>query len=997
MTKSWLTFSPKSWRHYGQFVCRATNTIDGREEACVINVVPSELPDPVFGCFFDGFTNSSFSVHCQASSLQSATSGAGRQTYLLELYKSASSSSSSLDDDDELDGRHKSSSSSTHLKQRQEINVANDDDNDNDNDGDIDGAENDNNNQQHTKRGQQHRKQVRRLTSDTPTFQVTNLKADTSYSVVIYVQNARGRSEPVLYERSTLSADNSGASEAAESGTNQAWQQSTMMNGAGSSSSSVNDEQAQIEFSSSNNNNKQRKQAANGGKDSTQSTLTNRLVAAYFKLIDFFSSSSNNNNNKQLATKPLVASIVLVLMLCTLSIIVVGFFITRLCSTKANFLHRQQQQQQQTLGNNKSAKRKRRLMKGASVTPAAASATLDASKLMIYGDQRAQPALDSSVQLKPASNEQQQQLIEDKQTHNNNNRFKALAGSSSTTSTGDNTSRETNTDSTALVSRTMLLVSKQQAANNEENLSLVVRSNNNNNNHTSHQSYKVPTTIQQQQQLLLVQKSITPSMSPPFNRTDNSSLYASRINRQAQAFKSLQEQQQHTASPVLQDQVDQSNTPQVSIQSSDCTSNEHELMASLDAAAQFHHHHHQHCDHRLLIKSPAAVGHHEEVNILSEPVYVISSSSSEYQPAAGAASDQCALTHEQMRLFNPINSGLWTCDAANYGQVQAGDVGCGAGSAGSTTGTQVSSSLTTGDSFEPGSSTEHNNSSYTNFNNNQSFAIGSALPTTVSLLPNSMSIPLSLSECMHSLDERAAAAAHHQTLHRLMSHNDFCQANLCLASVESNGPADSYLTLTPDNHQCQQAAFDNNKSGQALQIGRCTSRQSTNEHRRKLHSSAVSPTNSYASTDHNHHHHQPQPRYHDQSLVHDLSRIHGQQQYAASTLDDSYRQATKRCATGNSVTFDKWNDSRRSSFNSSHGAGRQSELSLVQNQQASSTQPNQRHHVKFDQQFIQNNNNTNTVVYHQQPTGVDVAPNELRVVVANNLDNRPTISKAQNN
>jgi len=233
-------FTPKSKRHYGQLLCTASNLVGKQERPCVINVVPSELPDPVFGCFFDNLTNSSFSVHCQTS--QAST---GRQSYLLEISQN---------------GEERAAVATAHRDHDEPTRAFNEQ----------------NSERQHQQ--QQQQQEMRRLFSESPSFEVTDLQPGTSYNIMIYVQNQKGRSPPALHQTSTLPANEVSGSP-----------------GAG-------------------------KIHLNGKRISPNPSLSERIMS-YLRVNDLL----NNERSKP------ILGILLVILLCTITTVVIVFSVTRLC------------------------------------------------------------------------------------------------------------------------------------------------------------------------------------------------------------------------------------------------------------------------------------------------------------------------------------------------------------------------------------------------------------------------------------------------------------------------------------------------------------------------------------------------------------------------------------------------------------------------------------------------------------------------------------------
>lgn len=182
-SSSQLTFLAKSRRQVGQLLCLASNSLGRQEKACVIQIAASELPDPVFNCFFDGKSANSFSAHCQSPQPSAQSS---RQTYLLELYSSEDPATTQAGPAETVTTAQPAS----HLKQQRQENRHEY------TDSDID-----------TTLVDQTRFKVRQVNSETPSFELTDLKPETQYNVKIYVQNSKGRSAPAIYQASTLPAN----------------------------------------------------------------------------------------------------------------------------------------------------------------------------------------------------------------------------------------------------------------------------------------------------------------------------------------------------------------------------------------------------------------------------------------------------------------------------------------------------------------------------------------------------------------------------------------------------------------------------------------------------------------------------------------------------------------------------------------------------------------------------------------------------------------------
>lgn len=268
-TKSYVIFTPKTKRHYAQFLCSASNSFGKQDKPCVISVFPSDLPEPVFGCFTDDVTKSSFSIHCQARA-----SSLSRQNYLLELYTTSLVDNTTSINKKETSIQRQENTNNSNLKQREEGQNGPDDQQP-----DFSG---DDKNEDQQQQQQQQQLQVKKINSETSTFHLNDLKPDTSYNVVIYVQNSKGRSAPFYHQTTTLPA----------------------------STSDMTSPEGQIQFI-----NKRQPAEAN---------LADKLISYLPKMSEYLSSDN---------TKPLIG-IGLAILLCTISVIVLTFFITRSCRPK---------------------------------------------------------------------------------------------------------------------------------------------------------------------------------------------------------------------------------------------------------------------------------------------------------------------------------------------------------------------------------------------------------------------------------------------------------------------------------------------------------------------------------------------------------------------------------------------------------------------------------------------------------------------------------------
>lgn len=141
-------FKPKSRHNFGQLLCSASNSMGKQLNPCVIQVVMSELPDPVAGCFFDNITSSSFGIYCQPSA-SSSSSSSSKLTYLFDVFEK--------DNDDE-----------------------------------------------------EQPQQVVQKSSEFPSLHLDQLRAATIYSVQVYALGLRGKSAAASHQTRTLSESGSG-------------------------------------------------------------------------------------------------------------------------------------------------------------------------------------------------------------------------------------------------------------------------------------------------------------------------------------------------------------------------------------------------------------------------------------------------------------------------------------------------------------------------------------------------------------------------------------------------------------------------------------------------------------------------------------------------------------------------------------------------------------------------------------------------------------------
>lgn len=269
-THSHVNYELRSRRHQAQLLCWASNGMGVQAQPCVILVVPTEAPDPVISCFFDDFSSTSFSVHCQAPAMSTGSSSPAsslnqRQTYLLEIYPTNTSLNASA----KRDPGRKGSEDGEEIEEGDEISSGYSDSN--------------------TVSTDEH--QVRRLTSENPSFHVADLRPNTNYQVLVYAQNSRGRSAPISYQRSTLP----GASAKLDS------LASTQLQTTSGQVQLINKRPGQVENMS----------------------LASRLVS-------LLNVTNYINSDEELSIKPAM-SIALIVLLCVVSIVTVSFFTSRLC------------------------------------------------------------------------------------------------------------------------------------------------------------------------------------------------------------------------------------------------------------------------------------------------------------------------------------------------------------------------------------------------------------------------------------------------------------------------------------------------------------------------------------------------------------------------------------------------------------------------------------------------------------------------------------------
>lgn len=287
--KSSVIFTPKFRRHYGQLLCMASNSMGKQERPCVIQVVASELPEPVVSCFIDNQTQSSFSVHCQppaTSVVSSGPLGGLKQVqYLLEVFSSSSNESNGP-----------ALLASTHLKSRQPSDSEDlaipDHEDDDDGEGQNDEHQGDDNFSGDQRDNQSRQSRIKRLLSDSPTFNVVDLRPNSTYNVQVYVQNSKGRSSAYHQQANTRP-------------------QTDLATAAG-----------KVELIN-------RRPSAGLKADG----LSNRLMS-YLKFDEYFGAGGDSAafklNGSDKTGKPMVG-VALVVLLTAITLVTVVFFINRLC------------------------------------------------------------------------------------------------------------------------------------------------------------------------------------------------------------------------------------------------------------------------------------------------------------------------------------------------------------------------------------------------------------------------------------------------------------------------------------------------------------------------------------------------------------------------------------------------------------------------------------------------------------------------------------------
>lgn len=538
-----VIFTPTSRRHFGQLLCSASNSMGKQERPCVIQLVQSEQPGPVFGCFVDNLTESSFSIHCQPPSLfgtvsssmvSAATSGSNH--YILDVYTSDSSSSLSSGGSQRGD-KSARGSDATYLRMRQpdqqdqpkpsssgSQDYPNDTDEE-DLDEDIDGTES-------LQQDTSNQVRIKRLKSELPSFNVQDLKPNASYKVLIYAENSKGRSPATHHQVSLKPMDGS-----SHSGQVAASQQGLeLLNGKRLRGGQQNQHDG----------------------DPLSHFSSNKLLS-YLKVDSYFNSSSG-------ARQPLIG-VALIVLLSTISIVMVLFFVNRLICKSVQRSTNKSKRGPSSNSQKGSDSRKplRELAAGgrsASSSPddyeeGDAGANGAAMKRRKGSNQQARPL----VSISSGSTRLTSGAANGKQTLTANKNASGRMGSMGA-GCGSDTSRETNTDSTLISSAQRAELSSDSNAGGSRNLDNTMAYSTVNGllgqRRCSHQELG-----QQQEQAEVRQYCNKSTTIRPANRTNV-----------------IQQQQQHIFYPANQrihdqlEQQDQSlNTPQVSIHSSECSSN----------------------------------------------------------------------------------------------------------------------------------------------------------------------------------------------------------------------------------------------------------------------------------------------------------------------------------------------------------------------------------------------------------------------------------------
>lgn len=675
-TKSSVMFTPKTRRHYGQLLCSASNSMGKQERPCVIQVLPSELPDPVSGCFTDSQTHNSFSVHCRPpiATQSSSTSAGGRQIhYLLELYVNESSLST--------DNNIPATAPTTHLRLRQpEPNNLTDHSNNADQDYNTD-------DDNHRDQSGQQQVRIRRLFSDSPSFNVADLKPNTNYNILVYVQNSKGRSVPAYHQASTKPHSQNVATGRFQ-------------------------DNGRVEFIN--------KRPVDDPNSLTPSSLSSKLIS-YLRIDDYF-----GNFNHENSSKPMVG-IALVVLLCAISIVTIVFFVNRLCRSTS-------------LGGRKLKRRR---------PPGGGGSTSESTRGCKEIDSGTRT---SSSKTTPTAN----RLSEN---HLATLRARAVAGS------GSDTSRETNTDSTLISSPRNGTEIELSHNNNKDNQQQVAatrdaasyygakRCSTNDlaaNSYISSSSLKrcanVPPQVDQKHQLANGLQPTYSSVNKHQSSNNNSTIHRHK----------------------------HSNTPQVSLQSgSDC-------MSTNDVVLQAENSDHfvGHQDH-LLIKC-------QDTNHGEQPVYMISRN--ELQANSNGSPPKYVVDPSQIRLVSPNH--FWP-----YGDQVDRNNGGGSLSGG----TQISS-VTTADSLDRTVTTP----SQVPVSNRCQVVAGDDSIAGMqqyqpnSLIPNSVSIPVSLNDRLHVITRGTTPQATGTVAIQRRLSQDYLQTREFCNQVNSGGG--SYLALASSDH-----------------------------------------------------------------------------------------------------------------------------------------------------------------------------------------------------
>lgn len=216
-TTSLATFKLNSRLEFGQLICRARNAIGAMSESnyCLIDIKASDIPEPVSGCFFDKQTDTSFDIHCQSAT--EANNNNQQLSHLLEIYIENNNSNNDVDDSsEEVSGDNIDFAPTT-------INSDNIDENNNNlesinsnlkqhNNQNFSVTSNDNESELSFVNNHKIRKSrqtlVRKLVSQSASFSVDSLKPNSRYTLLIYAQNSKGKSSPVVHKHNTLNHNN---------------------------------------------------------------------------------------------------------------------------------------------------------------------------------------------------------------------------------------------------------------------------------------------------------------------------------------------------------------------------------------------------------------------------------------------------------------------------------------------------------------------------------------------------------------------------------------------------------------------------------------------------------------------------------------------------------------------------------------------------------------------------------------------------------------------